>query len=334
MSETPGGAVERGKVAIPAGARPEGLDLYRQMLAIRRFEEKVGQLYGLGEIGGFCRLGIGQEAVAAGLRRHMQPGDSLVASHPAHGHLLAAGLSPELLFRDLMGRSGGLSEGRSGLAPLLDGERRLMSGLGTAATSLAVGSALAARNTRRASVTWCALSDDVARDSDLADAIRAAAAERLAMIFVIESDDLEPESIVDVSPRLSDAAREAVPPSIPAQRIDGVDVEAVRRAAEDAAARARAEKGPQIVEMPTFRYRGHALAGTERLRSPEALQARRELCDPIERLKASLLSSPDVSAADLQAMDREIRNAMSEAVVTARRSPAPLPEFLTTDETA
>ena len=305
----------------PDASAEELLAHYRAMLLIRRFEEKAGQLYGMGLIGGFCHLYIGQEAVLAGCESAAKPGDQRVTSYRDHGHMLLCGAKPDEVMAELLGRAGGSSGGKGGSMHLYDPQNGFYGGFAIVGAQAPVGAGLAFANRYRGTDNLCFAyyGDGAADQGQVQEAMVLAARLKLPVIFVIENNRHEPGA----APRALYVRAEAL--GIPSEMADGMDVLAVRDAAAKAARHVRGGKGPYCLEMNTYRYRGHSLGEPSRARSEE--REVRETRDAIEHVR-DLLLSDGIEPDALKAIDREIRDAVSAAARFAQNSPEPAPEAL------
>ncbi|MHA6344613.1 pyruvate dehydrogenase (acetyl-transferring) E1 component subunit alpha [Roseivivax sp. CAU 1761] len=300
---------------------------YRDMLLIRRFEEKAGQLYGMGLIGGYCHLYIGQEAVAVGLEASARDGDRRITSYRCHGLMLAAGLDPEPMLAELLGRAEGLSGGKGGSMHMYAPEQGFFGGHGILAAQVPIGAGLAlAERTRRShAVTYVYLGDAAADQGQVAETYALAMRWKLPVLFVIENNS-ELGGAAPLpgrgarGPGLTDRAKAH---GIPARSVDGMDVLAVRTAAEDAALHVRAGKGPYLLEARTYRYRGHSMADPAKYRTRAEAQRVREARDPIAHLRALLLDGGHATEDELKAMDRETKERINAAAKAARDGAEP-----------
>jgi pyruvate dehydrogenase E1 component alpha subunit len=315
----------------PAILTPEQeLEAFRRLLLVRRFEEKAGQLYAFGEIGGYCHLSIWQEAVAVGLALAAAPGDQMINGHRCHAHLLAAGAKPSRLMAELLGRTSGLCGGKGGSMHLFEPEIGFFGGHGIVGACVPIGAGLAFANSYRdtTSVTWCCFGDRAADQGQVAETLNMAALWRLPLVLVIENN-AGPDA-----PLAGELWRRGEPYSIPGSLVDGVSVTEVHAACLAAAQRARAGDGPTILEMRTFPFRGHLQGEAEAALSPEEVEARRRFEDPLERAKARLLTAGIASKAELRALDDEVRDLVAEAAETARADAEPGAETLQKDVVA
>lgn len=311
--------------AAPSATTEELTDFYRDMLLIRRFEEKAGQLYGMGLIGGFCHLYIGQEAIVTGLTAAANPGDRSITSYRGHGHLLACGVAPEAIMAELTGRVTGVSGGKGGSMHMAAPERGFYGGNGVVGVQVPIGTGLAFadRYNGENRVSFIYLGDGAAMQGQVHEACMLARKWQLPAVFVIENNRADQGE----SPALGGLGAAH---GIPAEAIDGMDVLAVRAAGRKAAGHCRAGKGPFILEMRTHRYRGHSLADPAGQRGREETRRIRAARDPIDHVRRLLLEA-GVSEAELKRIDAEARARIAEAAQAAREAPEPSEEALWAD---
>ena len=309
------------------------LEFYRQMLLIRRFEEKAGQLYGLGLIGGFCHLYIGQEAVAIGLQSALDnERDSVITGYRDHGHMLAYGIDPKVIMAELTGRQAGISKGKGGSMHMFSTEHKFYGGHGIVGAQVALGGglALAHKYNEDGGICLAYFGDGAANQGQVYATFNMAALWDLPIVFVVENNQYAMGTAVTRSSAETEFYRRGTAFRIPGMDVDGMDVLAVRQAAEVAFEHVRAGKGPVLMECNTYRYRGHSMSDPAKYRTREEVQDMREHRDPIEGVKAQLLKSGK-SEDDLKKLDKEIRAIVAEAADFAENSPEPEPGELYTD---
>lgn len=313
-------------------SKEELLDFYKQMLLIRRFEEKAGQLYGLGLIGGFCHLYIGQEAVAVGLQSALEVGkDSVITGYRDHGHMLAYGIDPKIIMAELTGRAAGISKGKGGSMHMFSTEHRFYGGHGIVGAQVSLGAGLAFKHKYEADGGLCMayFGDGAANQGQVYEAFNMAELWKLPIIFVIENNQYAMGTSVNRASSEDQLYKRGESFRIPGIQVDGMDVLACRGAAEEAIAWVRAGKGPIILEMKTYRYRGHSMSDPAKYRSRDEVQAVRDKSDPIEAVKREL-EAMGVSEADLKPLEQEIRKVVGEAADFAESAPEPeAPELYT-----
>jgi pyruvate dehydrogenase E1 component alpha subunit len=311
----------------------ELLGYYREMLLIRRFEEKAGQLYGMGLIGGFCHLYIGQEAVVVGLEAVARPGDKRITSYRDHGHMLACGMDPGGVMAELTGRIGGYSKGKGGSMHMFSREKHFYGGHGIvgAQVPLGAGLAFADKYLGRDHVTFTYFGDGAANQGQVYETYNMAELWDLPVVFVIENNQYAMGTSVRRSTKSTTLYGRGLAYGIPGEQVDGMDVLAVRAAGARAGAHARAGNGPYILEVMTYRYRGHSMSDPAKYRTREEVQKMREERDPIEQAREMLIGGGHASDDDLKAIDREIKAIVNEAAEFAKASPEPPVEELWTD---
>ena len=307
--------------------------LYANMLLIRRFEERAGQLYGMGLIGGFCHLYIGQEAVVVGLMGAAKEGDQQITAYRDHGHMLAAGIDPKAVMAELTGRSTGLSRGKGGSMHMFSIEKKFYGGHGIVGAQVPIGTGLAFANKYRGNKSICLtyFGDGAANQGQVYESFNMAELWKLPVIYVIENNQYAMGTSVERSSAVSDFSKRGASFGIPGVQVDGMDVEAVQKAGEDAMAHCRAGKGPIILEMKTYRYRGHSMSDPAKYRSKEELTEVREKRDPIENFGKKLLERGIMTEADMKALDDQIKAAVITSAEFATESPEPGLDELYTD---
>jgi pyruvate dehydrogenase E1 component alpha subunit len=301
------------------------LDFYKQMLLIRRFEEKAGQLYGLGLIGGFCHLYIGQEAVAVGLQSALDGDkDSVITGYRDHGHMLAYGIDPKVIMAELTGRGAGISKGKGGSMHMFSTKHKFYGGHGIvgAQVSLGAGLAFGHKYSNDGGVCVAYFGDGAANQGQVYESFNMAELWKLPIIFVIENNQYAMGTAVNRASSEDQFYRRGESFRIPGIQVDGMDVLACRGAAEEALAWVRAGKGPIILEMKTYRYRGHSMSDPAKYRSREEVQGVRDKSDPIDHVK-KLLEAEGVTEADLKALEQDIRKTVNEAADFAEQTPEP-----------
>lgn len=318
----------------PAAFTPEQeLQAYREMLLIRRFEEKAGQMYGMGLIGGFCHLYIGQEAVVVGVAMAAREGDQTITSYRDHGHMLACGLDPKGVMAELTGRRDGLSKGKGGSMHMFSKEKHFYGGHGIVGAQVSLGAGLAFANWYRGnqSVSLTYFGDGAANQGQVYESFNMAELWKLPVIFIVENNRYAMGTSVTRSSALTDFSKRGASFNIPGEQVDGMDVRAVKAAAEKAMQFCRDGKGPYILEMQTYRYRGHSMSDPAKYRSKEEVQKMREEHDPIEQVRARLLKSGAATEDELKKIDASVRAVVSEAAEFATQNPEPDPSELYTD---
>jgi len=321
------------KAAVPDFSRAEELAAYREMLLIRRFEEKAGQLYGMGFIGGFCHLYIGQEAVVVGLQMAARPGDQVITTYRDHGHMLATGMDPKGVMAELTGRRSGYSKGKGGSMHMFSKEKNFYGGHGIVGANVPLGAGLAFANRYRGndSVTWCYFGDGAANQGQVYETFNMAKLWHLPVIFVIENNKYAMGTSIERSAATTDFSQRGRSFDIPGEQVDGMDVRAVKAAGDRVVKSVRAGEGPYILEMLTYRYRGHSMSDPAKYRTREEVEKVREERDPIERSRARILERKLASEDELKKIDTEIRQVVNAAAEFAQNDPEPDPAELWTD---
>ena len=309
------------------------LKYYRDMLLIRRFEEKAGQLYGMGLIGGFCHLYIGQEAVVVGLEAASEEGDKRITSYRDHGHMLACGMDAKGVMAELTGREGGYSKGKGGSMHMFSKEKHFYGGHGIvgAQVPLGAGLAFADKYLENGRVTFTYFGDGAANQGQIYETFNMAALWKLPVIFVIENNQYAMGTAQKRSTSTPELYTRGAAFGIPGETVDGMDVLAVKAAGEKAVAHCRAGDGPYILEVKTYRYRGHSMSDPAKYRTREEVQKMREERDAIEQVRELLIGGGHASDDDLKAIDKEIKAVVNEAAEFAKESPEPALGELWTD---
>ena len=309
------------------------LRYYRDMLLIRRFEEKAGQMYGMGLIGGFCHLYIGQEAVVVGMQAAIGPKDAVITSYRDHGHMLACGMDPKGVMAELTGRRTGYSKGKGGSMHMFSREKNFFGGHGIVGAQVSIGTGIAFAQKLRGdqAVTLAYFGDGAANQGQVHESFNMASLWKLPIIYIVENNrygmgtSVERASAAKELYRLGDAVE------IPGTQVDGMDVEAVHEAGLTAAEHARSGKGPYILEMLTYRYRGHSMSDPAKYRTKEEVQRMRTEHDAINMLKARLIEGSHAGEDALKEIDRQVKAIITEAAEFAQNSPEPDPAELYTD---
>ena len=313
--------------------REQELDAYRAMLLIRRFEEKAGQLYGMGFIGGFCHLYIGQEAVVTGMQMSLKDGDQLITGYRDHGHMLAAGMSSRGVMAELTGRAGGYSKGKGGSMHMFSKEKNFYGGHGIVGAQVSLGTGLAFANRYRkndnVSVTY--FGDGASNQGQVYESFNMAALWKLPVIYVIENNRYAMGTAVSRASAETDFSQRGVSFKIPGIQVDGMDVRAVKAAGDMAVEHCRTGKGPIILEMQTYRYRGHSMSDPAKYRSKDEVQKMRTEHDPIEQVKTRLIDKKWASEDDLKKIDKEVRDIVADAADFAQSDSEPAVTELYTD---
>jgi len=313
--------------------KDELLRYYRDMLLIRRFEERAGQLYGMGLIGGFCHLYIGQEAIAVGVQAAKQPGDQVITGYRDHGHMLAAGMDPKEVMAELTGRSGGSSKGKGGSMHMFSIENDFYGGHGIVGVpaSLGTGLALADKYRDNGKVSFTFFGDGAANQGQVYESFNMAELWRLPVVYVIENNQYAMGTSIERSSSETHLYRRGASFRIPGEEVDGMDVLAVKAAAGKAAEHARSGAGPYILEMKTYRYRGHSMSDPAKYRTREEVDEVRKTRDPIDHIEELLEKQGWADEPTLKGIDGEVKKVVADAAEFARTSPEPDPKELYTD---
>jgi pyruvate dehydrogenase E1 component alpha subunit len=317
----------------PNVSAEELLSHYRNMLMIRRFEEKAGQLYGMGIIGGFCHLYIGQEAVVVGLEASAEEGDQRITSYRDHGHMLACGMDPKGVMAELAGRETGYSRGKGGSMHMFSREKNFYGGHGIVGAQVSLGTGLAFANWYRGNdrVSFTYFGDGAANQGQVYESMNMASLWKLPCIFVIENNQYAMGTSLQRASSTPDLYTRGQAFGIPGEAVDGMDVLAVKAAGEKAVAHCRSGEGPYILEMKTYRYRGHSMSDPAKYRTREEVQKVKEEKDPIDHIRDMLTAGKHATDDDLKAIDKEIKKIVSESADFAINSPEPALDELYTD---
>ena len=317
----------------PTASKEDLLRYYREMVLIRRFEERAGQLYGMGLIGGFCHLYIGQEAVAVGVQESVRQGhDKIITGYRDHGHMLAAGMDPKEVMAELTGRSGGSSKGKGGSMHMFDVPTGFYGGHGIVGAQVALGTGLAFAGKYRGddSVAFIYFGDGASNQGQVYESFNMAQLWKLPAIYIIENNQYAMGTSIERSSSTTELYMRGSSFGIPGEQVDGMDVLAVKDAVERAVKRAREGDGPFILEVKTYRYRGHSMSDPAKYRSKDEVDEVKKTRDPIDHVKM-LLAAAKATEDELKAIDAEIKAIVAAAVQFAQESPEPDPSELYTD---
>jgi pyruvate dehydrogenase E1 component alpha subunit len=322
-----------GKAKPPADlTRDQWLAAWRDMLLIRRFEEKAGALYGMGLVGGFCHLYIGQEAVVVGVQMALRDGDQVITSYRDHGHMLATGMDPKGVMAELTGRAAGYSHGKGGSMHMFSREKNFFGGHGIVGAQVSIGTGLAFSNHYRGNdlVAVTYMGEGASNQGQVFESFNIAALMKLPCIYVIENNRYSMGTSVERATASHDLSQKGAPWGIPGVQVDGMDVAAVHAASVAAVAYCRAGRGPYLMEMKTYRYRGHSMSDPAKYRTREEVQGMREQHDPIDHARARLVES-GFAEAELQKIEAEIKSTVQAAADFAQAAPEPDAAELWTD---
>ncbi|KFB09978.1 pyruvate dehydrogenase (acetyl-transferring) E1 component subunit alpha [Nitratireductor basaltis] len=322
------------KTPEPADFKKEDeLKAYEEMLLIRRFEEKAGQLYGMGLIGGFCHLYIGQEAVVVGMQMSLKEGDQVITGYRDHGHMLATGMEARGVMAELTGRRGGYSKGKGGSMHMFSKEKHFYGGHGIVGAQVSLGTGLAFANRYRGndSVSLTYFGDGAANQGQVYESFNMASLWKLPVVYIIENNRYAMGTSVSRSSAETDFSMRGISFKIPGIQVDGMDVRAVKAAGDLAVEWCRSGKGPIILEMQTYRYRGHSMSDPAKYRTKEEVQKMRSEQDPIEQVKNRLIEKKWASEDDLKAIDKKVREVVADSAEFAQNDPEPDVSELYTD---
>ena len=306
---------------------------YREMLLIRRFEEKTGQMYGMGLIRGFCHLYIGQEAIVVGMRMASKEGDQMITGYRDHGHMLACGMDPKGVMAELTGRRGGLSKGKGGSMHMFSKEKHFYGGHGIVGSQVSLGTGIAFANHYRENGNVCLtyFGEGAANQGQVSESFNMAAVWKLPVVYVIENNRYAMGTEMSRASAQTDFSKRGVSFGIPGEKVDGMDVRAVYAAGQKAIEHARSGQGPYILEMLSYRYRGHSMSDPAKYRTREEVDQIREERDPIEQSRRRLLERWKVSEDVLKAIDSRVREIVNEAAEFATQDLEPDTSELYTD---
>ncbi len=319
--------------AVPELGKAGDLKAYGDMLLIRRFEEKAGQMYGMGLIGGFCHLYIGQEAVVVGMQMTVKAGDEIITAYRDHGHMLACGMDPKGVMAELTGRRSGYSKGKGGSMHMFSVEKGFYGGHGIVGAQVPLGTGLAFANRYRGNdnVSLTYFGDGAANQGQVYESFNMAKLWSLPVVYVIENNQYAMGTSITRSSSTTELHQRGRSFDIPGERVDGMDVRAVKAAGERAVRSAREGHGPYILEMLTYRYRGHSMSDPAKYRSREEVQKMRTEHDPIEQVRMRLLQNKWATEEEIKRIDAKVRDRVNEAAEFATHDLEPDPSELYTD---
>jgi pyruvate dehydrogenase E1 component alpha subunit len=319
--------------APPDLTKEQELKAFRDMLLIRRFEEKAGQMYGMGLIGGFCHLYIGQEAVVVGMQMPLKAGDQIITGYRDHGHMLACGMDAKGVMAELTGRRGGYSKGKGGSMHMFSVEKGFYGGHGIVAAQVPLGTGLAFANRYRGNdnVSLTYFGDGAANQGQVYESFNMAKLWKLPVVYIIENNQYAMGTSVGRSSATTNLAMRGSAHGIPGEQVNGMDVRAVKATGEKAVKWCRDGNGPIILEMLTYRYRGHSMSDPAKYRTREEVQKVRSEQDPIEQVRNRVLQKKLASEDELKKIDGQVRDIVNEAAEFATNDPEPDPSELWTD---
>jgi pyruvate dehydrogenase E1 component alpha subunit len=321
------------EATVPELSKEQTLSAYREMLLIRRFEEKAGQMYGMGLIGGFCHLYIGQEAVVVGMQLVLKPGDQVITGYRDHGHMLACGMDAKGVMAELTGRAHGYSKGKGGSMHMFSAEKGFFGGHGIVGAQVPLGTGLGFANKYRGNdnVSLTYFGDGAANQGQVYESFNMAKLWKLPVIYIIENNQYAMGTSIARASATTNLAKRGLSFEIPGEQVDGMDVRAVKAAGEKAVRWCREGNGPMILEMLTYRYRGHSMSDPAKYRTREEVEKVRTEHDPIEQVRRRLIEKKWASEDQLKKIDGEVRQIINEAAEFATNDPEPDPSELYTD---
>ena len=318
---------------VPDFSKDQDLAAYRDMLAIRRFEEKAGQMYGMGLIGGFCHLYIGQEAIVVGMQMTLKPGDEVITGYRDHGHMLACGMDPKGVMAELTGRSHGYSHGKGGSMHMFSKEKGFFGGHGIVGAQVPLGTGLAFANRYRGkdNVSLTYFGDGAANQGQVYESFNMAELWKLPVVYIIENNRYAMGTAIARSSAETNLSRRGLSFNIPGEQVDGMDVRAVKAAGEKAVAWCRAGKGPYILEMLTYRYRGHSMSDPAKYRTREEVDKVRTMHDPIDMVRHRIIDKKWATEDEVKKIETGVRDRINAAAEFATSDPEPDTSELFTD---
>lgn len=317
----------------PELSREQELHAFEQMLLIRRFEERAGQMYGMGLIGGFCHLYIGQEAVVVGMQMAIGDGDQVITGYRDHGHMLACGMDPRGVMAELTGRRTGYSHGKGGSMHMFSREKNFFGGHGIVAAQVPLGTGLAFANRYRKNNNVCLtyFGDGAANQGQVYESFNMAKLWKLPVVYIIENNRYAMGTSLNRASAQTDLSRRGASFDIPGEQVDGMDVRAVKAAGDRVVEWCRAGKGPYILEMLTYRYRGHSMSDPAKYRTREEVNKVRDEHDPIEMVRKRIVDRGFASDDDLKQIEKRVRDIVTDSADFATNSPEPDAAELWTD---
>jgi pyruvate dehydrogenase E1 component alpha subunit len=318
---------------VPEFSKDQEFAAYRAMLTIRRFEEKAGQMYGMGLIGGFCHLYIGQEAVVTGMQMVLKPGDEVITGYRDHGHMLACGMDPKGVMAELTGRTHGYSKGKGGSMHMFSVEKGFFGGHGIVGAPVPLGTGLAFANHYRGNdhVSLTYFGDGASNQGQVYESFNMAELWKLPVIYIIENNRYAMGTAITRSSATTDLSKRGLSFNIPGEQVDGMDVRAVKAAGEKATDWCRSGNGPYILEMLTYRYRGHSMSDPAKYRTRQEVDEVRTHHDPIDMVRHRMLERKLATEEALKKIDGAVRDLINEAAEFATHDPEPDPSELYTD---
>jgi len=317
---------------IPKLTKKDYLKMYRTMLTIRRFEERAAQLYGRGLIGGFCHLYVGQEAIVVGILMTIQKKDTVVTTYRDHGHMIARGLDPKKIMAELTGRIDGYSKGKGGSMHMFSKDQSFYGGHGIVGAQVPVGTGIAFAHKYKKDKQICRtyIGDGAMNNGQIFESFNMASLWKLPVLYIIENNQYGMGTSTIKSSAGKDLFKRGEPFDIPGEQVDGMDIIKVREASYKGSKYVRSGKGPYIIEMKTYRYKGHSMSDPAQYRTKKELN-KYKLKDPIEKLKKRILNKKIISEKEINKVESEIMNEIKKAAEFAEKSPKPTTEVLYQD---
>ena len=314
-------------------SQDEALKAYREMLLIRRFEERAAQLYGMGLIAGFCHLYIGQEAIVVGIQSVLKPQDTLITAYRDHGHMLACGMDPKGVMAELTGRSGGYSKGKGGSMHMFSREKNFFGGHGIVGAQIPIGTGLAFAHKYKEDGGVCitSMGDGAANQGQVYESYNMASLWKLPIVYIIENNHYGMGTSVERSSAGPNYYGRGQGWDIPGEKVDGMEYLKVQQAANRAVYHARSGKGPYILEMDTYRYRGHSMSDPAKYRSKEEVEGVKETRDPLDYFKMYMTKTLKIPEDPIKKIEDEVKAIVAEAVEFSKSSPEPEVAELYTD---
>ena len=302
---------------------------YREMYLMRKFEEKCGQLYIQQKFGGFCHLYIGQEAILSGMMEAIKPTDKVITAYRDHAHPLVMGSDPKKVMAELYGKRTGLSKGKGGSMHMFDKERNLFGGHGIVGGQIGLGAGIAFADKYRDEdhVTVCFMGDGAARQGILHETFNMAMNWKLPVIFIIENNQYAMGTSVERTTNVTDMSKIGLSYDMPSETVDGMSPEEVCAAIARAAKRGRKGEGPTLLNIETYRYKGHSMSDPQKYRTKDEVSEYQEK-DPITHVKNVLLDNKWITEEEIKAVEKEVKAEVEEAVKFAEESPLPEPNEL------
>ncbi len=308
------------------------LKWYEDMLLMRKFEERAGQLYGMQKIKGFCHLYIGQEALVAGAMSVLKPEDNMITAYRDHAHALGKGVSARAVMAELFGKETGCSKGKGGSMHMFDAKARFFGGHGIVGGQIPLGAgiAFADKFNKNDHVTLCYMGDGAVRQGAFHEALNMAMTWKLPVIYIIENNNYAMGTSVERTSNVTDLYKLGLAYDMPSEPVDGMSVEAVHTAIEKAVQLARKGGGPSLLEMNTYRYKGHSMSDPAKYRTKEEVESYKAK-DPVEMVLKEIRDNKFATEAEIEIINNKIRDIVEDSVKFAEESSYPDPSELYID---